>query len=161
MQREGFKSCEMDPCVFIKHTGSSWVLAWVYVDDMGIISNDEELKAEFIGNMAKEFAIEDKGELQYYLGINVQRRDGGVVELDQTKYITELLEEFDLSSSWQCTTPISGTPSEDNALLREVMATRYRRMVACLVYVSTMTRPDIAFAVSKCSRHLHSPTVAS
>jgi hypothetical protein len=40
------------------------------------------------------------------------------------------------------------------------MATRYRRMVACLVYVSTMTRPDIAFAVSKCSRHLHSPTVA-
>jgi hypothetical protein len=160
MEEEGFKACEMDPCVFIRHTGTSWVLAWVYVDDMGVISNDEEEKERFIEQMGERFEIENKGVLQYYLGINVQHPSEGVVQLDQVKYITELVAEFDLAGSYPAASPISGKPSTDTTELREVMATRYRRMVACLVYVSTMTRPDISLAVSKCSRHLHTPTVA-
>ena len=137
MEEEGFKACEMDPCVFIRHTGTSWVLAWVYVDDMGVISNDEEEKERFIEQMGERFEIENKGVLQYYLGINVQHPSEGVVQLDQVKYITELVAEFDLAGSYPAASPISGKPSTDTTELREVMATRYGRMVACLVYVST------------------------
>jgi hypothetical protein len=34
-----------------------------------------------------------------------------------------------------------------------------RRMMGALVYIAVMTRPDISFAVSAASRHLHNPRV--
>ena len=56
----------------IKHNGTKWIIAWVYVDDMGIISNDNAYKAEFLKELGGAFESSDKGKLQYYLGMNVQ-----------------------------------------------------------------------------------------
>ena len=81
--------------------------------------------------------------------------------MDQKKYIQELLEEFaGEARDWHTvTTPIAGKPSTDLRPLTAEESATHRRMVGCLVYVSIMTRPDIAHAVSLASRHLHSPTV--
>ena len=94
------------------------------------------------------------------MGTNI-KSSGNTVSMDQKKYINELLEEFGLSNepNSTVTTPMAEVASTDNTPLDDQQASTYRTMVGCLVYIATMTRPDIAYSVSCVSRHLHAPAV--
>ena len=158
MQSQGFQPMDSEQCVFIRHDGSKWQVVILYVDDLLTFSNDANMKAEFTEALCKKFKVEDKGKLQYYLGINIQSH-GHTCTMDQRKYVSELLDEFGMNDEHSVTTPVAKAQSEDTRLLTEEQAATFRRMVGCLVYVAIMTRPDIAFAVSLCSRQLHKPAI--
>jgi hypothetical protein len=157
MEDYGFTTNQVDPCVFVLHQGASWVIAWVYVDDMGCFSNDEALKEQFLAALAERFTITTLGVLQYYLGINITTH-GKTVTMDQRKYIQEICREHKVTPI-PVATPVASTPSTDERALPETEATTVRRMMGALVYIAVMTRPDISFAVSAASRHLHNPRV--
>jgi transposase InsO family protein len=157
MEGYGFQVNPVDPCVFILHMGSSWIIAWVYVDDMGCFSNDEALKEQFLASLGARFAITNLGALQYYLGINIATH-GRVVTLDQKKYIQEIAEKYKVEAV-PVAAPVASKPSLDTTPLLDEEATLLRRMMGALVYIAVMTRPDISFAVSAASRHLHTPRV--
>jgi hypothetical protein len=105
---QGFTCLKTDQCVFTKHTGNKWLVCWVYVDDMGVFG-DSALKEKFITDLGNQFDIFDKGSLQYYLGINIQKH-GASVTLDQKKYIKEILQEFDLTDQHPVVTPMHSDP---------------------------------------------------
>jgi hypothetical protein len=157
MESYGFVPNPIDPCVFVLHEGASWVVAWVYVDDMGTFSNDEALKERFLLALGLKFTITTLGVLQYYLGINITTY-GNTVTLDQRKYIQQICNEHQITPI-PVSTPVATTPSADTTTLPEQEATVVRRMMGALVYIAVMTRPDISFAVSAASRHLHNPRV--
>ena len=157
MEDYGFQVNPIDPCVFILHMGSSWVIAWVYVDDMGCFSNDKTLKEQFLASLGVRFAITNLGALQYYLGINITTH-GRVVTLDQKKYIQEISGKYKVEAI-PVAAPVASKPSLDTTPLPDQEATLLRRMMGALVYIAVMTRPDISFAVSAASRHLHTPRV--
>ena len=66
--RKGYKNDPLCPCVFIKRSGSEFVIIAVYVDDLNIIGTTNEL-SEAVGNIKKEFEMKDLGKTKLCLGL--------------------------------------------------------------------------------------------
>ena len=97
----------------------------------------------------------DLGDLNYFLGISVQRNNSGMF-LSQKKYVLDILDRAHMQSCKPCRTPadthakldLSGTPVADPTL--------FRSLAGALQYL-TFTRPDIAFAVQQICLYMHDP----
>ena len=56
------------PCVFIKRLDCGFAIIAVYVDDLNIIGNPEELN-KTVSYLKKEFEMKDLGETKFCLGL--------------------------------------------------------------------------------------------
>lgn len=65
----------------------------LYVDDLIIIGNVDNLIKEIKEQMSQVFEMKDFGELHYCLGLEVWR-DSGQNFLSRSKYVMRLLENF-------------------------------------------------------------------
>ena len=80
--------------------------------------------------------------------------------MTQPHYIEKILKKF---NHYNCK-PVS-TPFDSNIRLypntsRSISQLKYARVIGCLIYVMTCTRPDIAFAIRKLSRYTNNPSQA-
>lgn len=123
----------------------------IYVDDIIVASSTEKATTGLLHSLKQEFALQDLGELHYFLGIEVNKVCDGIV-LVQEKYASDLLKRVNMSDCKPVATPLStseklsafeGTPLGVND------ATRYQSIVGALQYL-TLTRPDIAFQSTRC-----------
>ncbi|CAN1337340.1 Retrovirus-related Pol polyprotein from transposon TNT 1-94 [Linum perenne] len=153
----GYYQCQTDHTLFVKHSSTGKVsILIVYVDDIIITGDDVEEITSLKSRLAREFEIKDLGHLTYFLGMEVSRSNQGIV-LSQRKYILDLLGDTGMENC----KPID-TPMEQNKRLSKsddvplVEKGTYQRLVGKLIYLAH-TRPDIAFAVSIVSQHMHSP----
>lgn len=156
----GFINSEADASLFILLHRDFALFVLVYVDDFVITGSHPHLVECFIKILGNRFSLKDLGELSYFLGIEAYRSSQGLL-LTQQKYITDLLARtnmLDANPAPTAPTPMatscsltinSGTPLDDG---RE-----YRTVVGSLQYLQ-LTRPDVAFAVSKLSQYMHRPT---
>jgi hypothetical protein len=107
--------------------------------------------------MQCEFEMTDLGKLSYFLGLEFKGSKLGVI-MHQQKYISELLERFNMVD---CN--IATNPSETNAKLDEcnneekVEATEFKQIVESLRYLCNGRR-DICFAVSIIKRFMNDVT---
>lgn len=87
-------------------------------------------------------------------------RDSGGDSLSQQHYITQVLENFGMSSSKPVTTHMCEGALKDIVNLESSLTEqkRYQELVGCLLFISTRTRPDIAAAVSILCRYSSRPT---
>ncbi|XP_070681832.1 uncharacterized mitochondrial protein AtMg00810-like [Malus domestica] len=98
--------------------------------------------------------MKDLGGLKYFLGIEVARSREGIY-LSQRKYVLDLLSEIRMIACKPAYTPIMqnhqlGIYQDQVPINKE----RYQRLVRRLIYLS-LTRPDIAYAVSVVSQFMH------
>ncbi|RVW25707.1 Retrovirus-related Pol polyprotein from transposon RE1 [Vitis vinifera] len=138
IQAFGMNKSEKDHSVFYKKSAAGIILLVVYVDDIVITGNDHAGISDLKTFMHSKFHTKDLGELKYFLGIEVSRSKKGMF-LSQRKYVLDLLKETD-----------DGDPFYNPE--------RYRRVVGKLNYL-TVTRPDIAYAVSVVSQFTSAPTI--
>lgn len=123
------------------------ILISLYVDDMIITWNENNLIKEIKQQMSQVFEMKDLGDLHYCLGLEVWK-DSGQTFLTQGKYVRTLSERFRME---QCKT--TATPLQQNLKLssddgtKQVNATLYRQLVGSPIYLTT-TRPDLAYSVS-------------
>ena len=143
----------------------------VYVDDLAVVhSHDDEhsLYRSFISALESRWKVEDEGELTDLLGVEFTRGDN-FIELKQTRYIEKLAAEHfpdgvpptaqqnkvpcdrDLPAIVNLAILANETP--DAELLR-----CYQSICGALLYASTNTRPDIAFATGMLCRAMSRPT---
>lgn len=96
-----------------------------------------------ITDLHQLFALKDFGSLNFFLGLEVDRRVDGF-HLNQCKYIQLLLDKASLKDSKPTTVSISTTTTfkYDGDLLEE--PTFYKTLVGALQYC-TMTKPNVAF----------------
>nr|GEU52395.1 putative ribonuclease H-like domain-containing protein [Tanacetum cinerariifolium] len=107
-----------------------------------------------------EFQMSAMGELTFFLGLQVQQRPDGMF-ISQDKYAKEILNKFDLGSVRTTTTPYEAPkPKSKNESNSPVNVHLYRSMIGSLMYL-TVSRPDLMFGVSACSRNPVAPTTSN
>ncbi|CAL9014541.1 unnamed protein product [Prunus brigantina] len=147
MKNNGFKQCNSDHTLFLKHRKGKVTALIIYVDDMIITGNDKQEISQLQDYLATEFEMKDLGGLKYFLGIEVARSQQGIF-LSQRKYVLDLLTDTGMLDCKPADTPIVqnhhlGEYPDQVPTNKE----RYQRLVGRLIYLSH-TRPDIAYAVS-------------
>ena len=143
----------------------------VYVDDLAIAySHDDEhsLYRNFVTALESRWNVEDEGELTDLLGIEFTRTSGAI-ELRQTAYIEKLSAEF-FPDGVPPTAQANKVPCDrdlpmlvhlallDDATPDPQLLRRYQSICGALLYASTNTRPDIAFATGMLCRAMGRPT---
>ncbi|KAL8158002.1 hypothetical protein AgCh_002637 [Apium graveolens] len=103
---KGFTRGTLDPTLFIFHKRDHFLLVQVYIDDIVFGSANESLCKWFSDCMHKEFDMSLMGELQYFLGLQINQSNAGIF-IHQGKYIKDLLKRFALEHVTPKATPIS------------------------------------------------------
>ncbi|GJX61587.1 putative ribonuclease H-like domain-containing protein [Tanacetum coccineum] len=128
-------------------------------DDIIFGSTKKSLCVEFEQIMHKRFQMSSMGELTFFLGLQVKKKDDGIF-ISQDKYMANILKKFDFATAKTASTPIE----TNKALLKDEEAKDvdvhlYRLMIGSLMYLIA-SRPDITFAVCACARFQVTPKVA-
>ncbi|GKB58391.1 hypothetical protein Tco_0914577 [Tanacetum coccineum] len=96
------------------------------------------------------------GEADVILGIKI-KHESNRIAISQSYYVEKVLKKFNY---FDCT-PVSTTMDTSEKLMpnngQAVSQLEYSRVIGCLMYAMTCTRPDIAFAVGKLSRYTSNP----
>ena len=74
---QGFKSAKTDHSLFVLHTPTLQIYILVYVDDILITGNNESATHDLIIKLNKQFSLKDLGDINYFLGVEVQKIEEG------------------------------------------------------------------------------------
>ena len=163
----GFVENTVDTCIYMKVTGSQFVILVLYVDDILLAANDKGMLRDVKEFLSKNFEMKDMGEASYVIGIEIFRdRSQGVLGLSQKAYINKVLERYRMDKSTASPVPIqrgdsfSRSQCPQNDLERKEMENiPYASVVGSLMYAQTCTRPDISFVVGMLGRYQSNPGV--
>lgn len=169
----GFTPAQADPALFIRLEPDgtvSWVLT--YVDDFWLALHCLILYAKIVAIMRKaKWTVTEMGVPKVFLSIDCDLTldsAGRCVSLviSQHNQIFGMLERYPIALgdetkqsphvpmiSGAVTKHAAGSPALPNNLM-------YASLIGSLIYLSTCTRPDIAYSVSALSRFTSKPTQA-
>lgn len=171
----GYQQCVLDPCLFVqKGSGDHLNMILVYVDDIIVLSDDDNHVAEVINKFNTQYAMQDLGDLQHYLGLTIEKRDDGKIKLHQTAYAKDVVSRFshllsDRKRRNRTDTPLPpGIKLSKEAQVPETSKQRayaqefpYQSVIGALMYLAVHTRPDLAYTVNLLSRFNSRPTYAA
>ncbi|KAJ0613443.1 putative RNA-directed DNA polymerase [Helianthus annuus] len=109
--------------------------------------------------MQEKFEMSAMGEMNFFLGLQVQQMESGIF-IHQTKYVSDILSRFQMSEA----TPI-GTPLPQNHRItpdlkgESVNSSLYRAMIGSLMYL-TASRPKIMYPTCLLARYQANPTTS-
>lgn len=157
LTENGFEQNSADNCVYSKQKKDEKVILLIWVDDLILAANKESVLKDVKKMLTEKFKMKDMGRLKHFLGIDFEQTDSEV-KMSQEMYVNKLLERFEMKDCKP-----RETPSESKLVFSENAdqmkdARKYREAVGSLIYLSTCTRPDLSFVVSKLSQHFSEPT---
>lgn len=180
----GLRQLPSEPCVFLHHERSrpcaggghreEWLIVGCYVDDLCVLySHDDEgsLYSEFTSKLRSSWEVEDEGDVADLLNVEITR-EGSRIWLRQSSYIKKLAATY-FPEGFINTLPRNQGPC-DSSLCQSVadalthkavgaasdaaLLKRYQSLVGALLYCSTQSRPDVAYAVGMLCRVMSCPT---
>ena len=133
----GFKENTVDQCIYLKFSGSKFIILVLYVDDILLASSDMNLLHETKQFLSSKFDMKDLGNASFVLGIQIHRdRSRGILGLSQKAYIDKVLSRFGMSNCALGNTPVAKGDKFSlhqclkNELERKDMATEFYHSVA-------------------------------
>ncbi|KAH9687283.1 hypothetical protein KPL70_014708 [Citrus sinensis] len=158
----GFQENVVDQCIYLRVSGSKYIILVLYVDDILLAANDTNFLLETKEILSYSFDMKDLSEAHYILGIEILRdRSKGVLGLSQKTYIERILKRFNLQSCAPGKAQISkgdklsksqcADNDVDKARMQKVS---YASVVGSLMYAQVCTHPNIAFPVGVLGRYL-------
>ena len=101
MLEHGFHKTQVDHCVFVKrYNEGDFLILLLYVDDMLVVRQDTKKVASLKKALGKSFSMKDLGLAKQILGMDIIRdRTKNVLWLSQEKYVTKILERFNMSEA--------------------------------------------------------------
>jgi hypothetical protein len=153
----GFRQSNLDPCLF----ASKDVICLCYVDDCLFFSRKKEAINNVIQDLQSpnptRFMLQEEDDVAGFLGILIERKQDGTIELKQTGLIDRIIKIMGLEDAAEKCTPALPKPlgkDENGQQCSESWS--YSSVVGMMMYLSSNSRPDIAFAVHQCARFTHS-----
>jgi len=135
------------------------VFILVYVDDL-IVAGERFAGVEAIkSGVADKFEVRDMGEVKDFIDMKVMRdKNAKKLSLSNPGHIMALLQAFGMDRCTPNKTAMaSGVKLSKTGENLLPDGHRYAELVGSLLYLSTTTRPDIAFAVRVLSRFMSCP----
>ena len=84
----GFKENAVDQCIYLKNSGSRFIILVLYVDGILLTSNDVHFLNETKQMLMMHFDIKDLGDASFVFGIEIHcDRSHGILGLSQKGYI--------------------------------------------------------------------------
>jgi hypothetical protein len=125
----GFEMGKVDQTLFLLRKGKDILIVQVYVDDIVFGGSSNSLVARFAEDMIWEFEMSMMGELQFFLGLQInQSKEGTFVH--QAKYTKDIVRKFKMEDSKAMATPMSTTTALDaNEEGEHVDQKEYRSMI--------------------------------
>ena len=157
LTENGFTQNQADNCVYSQESKEGKVIIIVWVDDLIIAASDEGKLKKVKGMLAEQFKMKDLGQLKHCLGIDFDFSDE-CIKMSQEKYINKILQRFNMSECRVRDTPCEQKLEYSNDAVKMTDIRMYREAVGSLIYLTTCTRPDLSFVVSRLSQYLAEPT---
>ncbi|CAI5471599.1 unnamed protein product [Closterium sp. Yama58-4] len=154
----GFAPSTADPSLFLRtDTSLPPFYILVYVDDLVFATADTEALAHVNSELQKRHTCTDLGELRSYLGLQItQDKAHRTITLTQSHMVQQVLQRFGFTWSSPQSTPLatghslSAPPSDESV----EPSGPYPKLVGCLMYLITCTRPDLAYPLSILARYV-------
>ena len=73
LKRYGFAAATFDECIYILRSGDGLMIIGVFVDDIIAASSSTALRAKFIADLSAAFNVDDRGDLEWALGMRIDR----------------------------------------------------------------------------------------
>ena len=142
-----------DSCVYTGNFNNSKVIIAYYVDDGLVVSHSHDINNAVIDEISKQFKLK-KCNSNSFVGFEIKQLPDHSIMLTQKEYIRTLLERFNMKDAKTANVPLQ--PGQVNSIMsyEPVNDVPYQELVGALIYLSTKTRPDIAFAVNYLSRYM-------
>lgn len=158
----GLKRSNADPCIY--NDLKRGLIIGIYVDDLLIIGKLSEVE-DFKREIKKQFAAKDLGPAAQILSMQITKEDDGSITLDQTGYISEVLDTFKMSEAKPAATPLDPSIKYSHAndqewekVKEESKKNPYRQVVGSLLYLACGTRPDLSYPSTYMSQFNERPT---
>jgi hypothetical protein len=154
----GFTQSDVDECVFYRGK----TMYALYTDDSILAGPDVDEINEIISDMRKaKLDITEEGELEDFLGVNIDRKADGSIHLTQPHLIDQILDDLRLNGDNVTT---KKTPASSSRLLSRHSDSaafdnsfNYRSVIGKLNYLEKSTRSDIAYITHQCARFTTDP----
>lgn len=133
----------------------------VYVDDVLITGPHINSISQAKTKLTQKFKMKDLGRCTYYLGMNIEWLDDGIL-IHQRNYVDKILERRQFQGLTPTAIPyntnelssISKNQDKSPVGLKE----EYQSMTGELLYAALKTRPDISHTVGVLSRYASNPS---
>jgi hypothetical protein len=159
-----YKQSSADPCIYYRTQmiGNKAVVVFigVYVDDTIFMSNDTAVLEAEKARISSEFAMDDRGEIHFILGMEVKRdRARKIITISQKAYLESVLTRFGMNECNPVSTPLeTGKRFERLSEGDETVDIKlFQAAIGSLNYAAIATRPDLSLAVGLLSQHMVNP----
>ena len=156
----GFVATSFDSGLLYHRSVSSFMVIVLFVDDLLLASSSSKLLQDVKSHFCTRFKVTESGDLASYIELKIERqRSRRTVTISQRSYLESILERFGFEESRSVSTPqekgfnLFPSASEDARRNQQ----RYHEAIGFLMYATTTTRPDLAYAVGVLARFSHHP----
>jgi hypothetical protein len=146
--REAYVQTPTEPCLLLRAVQGMLFILMLYVDDILILDNLEEID-RIASFMTKEFQwiTISKENKQSYLGMNICVEEHKVT-VDMIFFVEELLHKFELKFQPTPAVKECYTISEKRDFLTQEQRKKFQTITAKLLYLAKKAKPDILTATS-------------
>jgi hypothetical protein len=102
----------------------------------------------------------DSGSIANYLRIQIQEEADGTLLLTQSGLMDRILEAMDLKNPNPKDTPATEAVGANKQSPSFDGKYNYGSVIGMMMYLTSSTRPDCAFAIHQCARFSHDPREA-
>jgi len=152
----GYTQSTIDECVFYRET----TIFFAYVDDGVFLDVSLERINLAVKELSNIWEIEDKGDINDYLGVHFDKCQDGAIVLTQTHLIDQILQELQLSPEGTVKPTPAALTKIPHCFKNEPSHDRdwhYRSIIGKLNFLEKCTRPDISYSSHQCARFSQDP----
>lgn len=158
LKRFGLQSSDADPCLYFRRNNKEVLFVLIWVDDGLVISVDGNLVKQVIEYLKKYFEMRCT-PANHFVGISITRnRRDKILYLSQPDYINKILKKFHIIDCHPKNLPAEpGCRLIQNVGEDPLDNVPYREAIGSLLYLTIISRPDIAFAVGQAAQFSEEP----